>query len=656
MKTIGLCMIVKNESHVILRCLDSVRPLIDYVLVEDTGSTDGTQQIIRDWLARENLPGDVFDAPWQDFAHNRTLALARLRERPEIDYALIMDADDVLVLEDGFDAAAFKAGLDADYYNVSLRSGDIKHHRASLCSNRRDFQYRGVLHEYLAAPEGSVVGWAAGLHIFERREGARSQDPDKYRKDAECLALALESEQDPLLRSRYTFYMAQSWRDCGEHEKALAAYLSRAELGFWDEEIFVSLYNAAQLKERLGHSGHEIIAMYLHAYEACARRAEALHGAARYCRNTRKFRQGYMFAKQGLEIPRPRRGLFLTEWIYDYGLLDEFAVNAYKIGWYEECLESCELLLVETKISKEMRQRVETNAHAAREKLAKAVFSARDEAILKSRLGSILGRVNSYKNSDITSINRSAVHIKQVHLINLDRSPERLRKFQKLNAHLTEVIKVSAVDGADITSFDKKALIEDGTITERLQYPSGTLACAISHINLWKKAVSEDRVVTIFEDDTVVSYRFQNVAPTIVSRLPSDWGIIKWGHNFNGCFLWLDLEYSKSKVEFYNRSFSGDSRLQFQAMEFSWSPFKFDHSFGLMAYSISPLGASVMLRHCLPLRPRYISFPGTRVTIYDTGLDCAVNLAFPAMKAFVCMPPLALHDDDDVSDRMARNT
>jgi glycosyltransferase involved in cell wall biosynthesis len=63
MKTIGLCMIVKNEAGVILRCLESARSLVDYALVEDTGSSDGTQEIIRDYLRRENLPGEVFDAP-----------------------------------------------------------------------------------------------------------------------------------------------------------------------------------------------------------------------------------------------------------------------------------------------------------------------------------------------------------------------------------------------------------------------------------------------------------------------------------------------------------------------------------------------------------------------------------------------------------------
>src|ERR1700680_3956289 len=97
-RTIGLCMIVKNEAHVMMRCLESVRPLIDYVLVEDTGSTDGTQTIIREWLGRTKLPGNVFDEPWQDFAYNRSTALARLRQVKEVDYALIIDADDQLVI------------------------------------------------------------------------------------------------------------------------------------------------------------------------------------------------------------------------------------------------------------------------------------------------------------------------------------------------------------------------------------------------------------------------------------------------------------------------------------------------------------------------------------------------------------------------------
>lgn len=76
-------------------------------------------------------------------------------------------------------------------------------------------------------------------------DGARRRDPLTYQRDAELLEKAMETETDPFRIARYTFYLAQSYRDCGETEKALAAYLSRAELGFWLEEVFISLYMAA---------------------------------------------------------------------------------------------------------------------------------------------------------------------------------------------------------------------------------------------------------------------------------------------------------------------------------------------------------------------------------------------------------------------------
>jgi len=369
MKTIGLCMIVKNESRVILRCLESVRPLIDYVLIEDTGSSDGTQDIIRSYLEREDLPGEVLDEPWHDFAHNRSVALARLRERPEVDYALIIDADDVLVCEEGFDAASFKAGMTADLYSVAIRDGSVRYHRPQICNNRLEFRYRGVVHEFLQGPDKHSGVTARGFYINRFVEGARSEDPDKYRKDARAIEKALETEGDPGLRSRYVFYLAQSWRDAGENEKALAAYLQCAELGRWKEEVFVSLYNAARLKERLGHPASEVIGMYLRAFETCPHRAEALHGAARYCRVTRNFHQGHMVARQGVEVPEPAGGLFMEPWIYQYGLLDELAVNAYWAGRYEECLNACERMLREGFVPEPTRARIEGNARFARQML-----------------------------------------------------------------------------------------------------------------------------------------------------------------------------------------------------------------------------------------------------------------------------------------------
>jgi hypothetical protein len=374
MKTIGLCMIVKNEAQVVSRCLASVRPLVDYVLIEDTGSSDGTQTLIRDYLAREKVPGEVFDEPWRDFAYNRSVALARLRMVAHVDYALVIDADDTLTMESGFDPGAFKTGLTHDLYRLAVRQGRMVHHRAQLFSNRVAFRYRGVLHEFPEAPTAEMsTATATGLHIIAGVEGARSEDSDKYRKDADLLAHALAGETDPFLRSRYMFYLAQSRRDYGANEEALAAYLQRAEMGFWIEEVFVSLYNAARLMERLGHPDTAIIGTFLKAYEACPSRAEALHDAARYCRVAGKYHQGYMIAKHAATIPMPETGLFLEPWIYDYGVLDELAVNAYWAEQYRDCLAVCERLLGEGKLPPEMRERVKMNAQFALDKLAAAI-------------------------------------------------------------------------------------------------------------------------------------------------------------------------------------------------------------------------------------------------------------------------------------------
>src|SRR5271154_7638918 len=110
--TICLNMIVKNEAPVIRRCLDTVRPFIDHWVIFDTGSSDGTQDIIRNHL--KDLPGELIERPWVDFAHNRTEALAAARDKA--DYVLVIDADETLECEPAF----VMPPLDLDAYNLEV--------------------------------------------------------------------------------------------------------------------------------------------------------------------------------------------------------------------------------------------------------------------------------------------------------------------------------------------------------------------------------------------------------------------------------------------------------------------------------------------------------------------------------------------------------
>jgi len=365
MASIGLCMIVKNEAHIIRRCLDSVLPLLDYALIVDTGSNDGTQQVIRDFLREKKLPGEVIDEPWRDFAYNRSFALQKLRERQDIDYGLMIDADEVLEYEAGFNAERFKRGLVSDIYDVQTRYGEIVYLRPQIFSNRIGFLYKGVLHEYLDSPEIRPRDTVKGFFNRPVQDSARSHNPRKFQDDAAVLENVLRTEVDPFLISRYTFYLAQSYRDYGGKEQALQTYLRRSGQGYWDQEVYVSLLNAARLKEQLAYAEAEVIQAYLAAYETLPARLEALHDAIRLCRLRGKYHQAYVLANHALDQSRPKDGLFLELWIYDYGLLDEFSIVAYWAGHFRESFNACLKLLKEGKVPVEYRQRIFENAHYA---------------------------------------------------------------------------------------------------------------------------------------------------------------------------------------------------------------------------------------------------------------------------------------------------
>ncbi|KAA5597317.1 glycosyltransferase [Blastochloris sulfoviridis] len=358
---ICLNMIVKNEASVIRRCLDSVRPIINRWVIVDTGSTDGTQDIIREHL--RDLPGELHERPWRNFAHNRTEALELARG--QCDYALIIDADDTLEIEPG----TVLPFLTADSYMMEIRISTVAYRRPQLVRAACGWRYEGVLHEFLTCEVAGPPGLLTGMLMRSNPDGARRQDPRTYQRDAAVLEEALRTETDPFLITRYRFYLAQSYRDCRALDKALENYLIRAGLGYWQEEVFISLYCAAQLKEQLGHSDQDVIDAYRRAANAQPTRAEALYKASRFCRFRGLFEDGYDLAKRGLAIEMPADGLFVEPWVYDIGLLDELALNAYWSGRYRDSLDASLKLLATGKLAATDMPRVVENARFASAKL-----------------------------------------------------------------------------------------------------------------------------------------------------------------------------------------------------------------------------------------------------------------------------------------------
>lgn len=372
---IGLSMIVKDEAASIVRCLDSVKPFIDYVLIEDTGSTDGTQRIILEWLCNNGVDGSVINEPWKDFAYNRTHALEKMRAVEDIDFVMVIDADDCLVVEDGFNLCELKNIIrTADAWNIKIKYGGIEYSRAQLFSNKLPFSYRGVIHEYLEVPKKSVINSiTGGIHMVASCTGSRSKDAKKYESDATILIEALQSETDEHLRMRYTFYLAQSLKDCGRKEDSLEFYSIRADQGGWNEEIFVSLYQAAGLKEELGRPSSEIVDLYQRAAMECPNRsAEAYHAIARHCRLCSDHENAYKYASMGVSMVKPKDGLFVGSWVYEYGLMDEYAISAYWSGHIEQSLQACLSLLKNPLTPDSYRVRIAENAMFAWNKIKKS--------------------------------------------------------------------------------------------------------------------------------------------------------------------------------------------------------------------------------------------------------------------------------------------
>lgn len=386
--TVTLCMIVKDESHIIQDCLKSVAPFIDRYDITDTGSTDGTQDLIKKTFDELGIPGDVHQSDWKGFGKSRSESLENCEGKA--DYGLIIDADDYITGE----LPIPPLDPNVDGYSLRISRGEFTWWRTQLVKLSSQWHYVGVLHEYAGIktkPQPNVVKLDGNYKINARTEGARNVgiDPiEKYSKDADVLLSALTNEEDPNYEpdnERYKFYLAQSYFDSQQWEKAEEWYQKRADAGGWPEEVFYSLMRVGMCKAILGQSTGEIIHAFLLAHHARPTRAEPLYHIARTYREILQMPAvGYIFAKRAAELPYPKDDiLFIAQDTYTWQALDELATCAHSVGDIHIGLAASQKLLSEGHLPEEQIERVSGNykiyhqlvsqyqAHVAQEQQAK---------------------------------------------------------------------------------------------------------------------------------------------------------------------------------------------------------------------------------------------------------------------------------------------
>ncbi len=155
MKTISLCMIVKDEEAVLDKCLKSVHDLVDEIIIVDTGSTDKTKEIAKKYTDK------IYDFKWvDDFAKARNYSFSKATK----DYIFWLDADDYMPEEDRKKFKELRKTIDGSvdiYTMIYIYSRDKngnptyvqRKHR--LLKRENNYKWESPIHEFIN-PTGKI--------------------------------------------------------------------------------------------------------------------------------------------------------------------------------------------------------------------------------------------------------------------------------------------------------------------------------------------------------------------------------------------------------------------------------------------------------------------------------------------------------------------
>lgn len=311
MITISLCMIVKNEEQVLARCLESVKGIVDEIILVDTGSKDRTIEIAGKYTEK------IYEIVWQDdFAAARNEAFARA----SMDYCMWLDADDVVTEENRESLAELKKNLDKDTDIVMMKyavSEDdegkplFSYYRERLIRNGRGFQWEGRVHEAIV-PAGKIV--YSDIVISHRK--VKPADAGRNLRIYEKMR-----EEGITLSGRNLFYYGRelmNHRRYVDAKRALEQFLAGAG---WVENKIEACLNLAECCHALGQKEEKAMAL-LRSFLYGRPRGEACFELGYYFQEQGQWQQAIYWHETALKLkPEAENGGFIR-WDY-YGYLPE---------------------------------------------------------------------------------------------------------------------------------------------------------------------------------------------------------------------------------------------------------------------------------------------------------------------------------------------
>lgn len=328
-----LHMIVKNEAQRIQKTLDSVKPFIDSWCILDTGSTDGTQDIICKTF--ENIPGNLYEEPIRTYADTGCIDFSATRNRGlelagrQSTFLLLLNGDDTL--ENGADLRRFceqhRNENDGAYY-VWVRGCDRGGYDSSrLMRTSAGWRFRLPTHEVLCG-EGSVHTRTPAVIFHE--EPPLENRIYRWKQDLVTFNRWLQDNPGDL---RALFYLGQTHECLGNNAEAIDCFERRSKLGGWLEELYQCHLRMGGCSKRFGLPWEKVQQHYLDAHSLIPHRLEALYEVAKYWDEKDNHALACLFASEwNSTIPTKDNTLLVDQDIYKWKLANIVSIHSFYLG------------------------------------------------------------------------------------------------------------------------------------------------------------------------------------------------------------------------------------------------------------------------------------------------------------------------------------
>lgn len=338
--SLGCLIMVKDEEKRIHVTLESIKTVADCVIIYDTGSTDQTIPIIKEFCTKNKIKLYLKEDEFVTFDVSRNASLDFADDKA--DFLLSLDSNDELKSPVELLNLVKNHRGNLSLFHI-LQKWDVfgnitQFYNSRLFKSRHGWRYKGVVHEYIDSSAARSISKHENIVLFQDRKHDVHKSSKRYEKDKELLyneykrvsELQIENKKKGIISEgvdpRSIFYLSQTAECLNQLQEAFSLYRERAAItdrGF-KEEAYVSSFRAAQMARKMGFDYEIVISLYQKASEFSSKyfkqvRMEPSFKIAQIYFDQGLYTLAYTTLKSVINLPYPLDILLFIERI-DYTL------------------------------------------------------------------------------------------------------------------------------------------------------------------------------------------------------------------------------------------------------------------------------------------------------------------------------------------------